>query len=70
MLIILIKIHRVSQNKELGKQNIWIGIIRILHSYNMILLVKKAKGGVLLFDISTTSCWDCQIIEPSCQTDA
>ena len=36
----------------------------------MILIMKKAQVGVLLFDISTTSCWDCQIIEPSCQTDA
>ena len=36
----------------------------------MILPMKKAQGGVLLFDISTTSCWDCQIIEPSCQNDA
>lgn len=36
----------------------------------MILLLNIAEGGVPLFDISTTSCCDCQIIEPSCQNDA
>jgi hypothetical protein len=65
-----IYIKRSVQIKYQIDKTYILSLQELCNTIQMILPMKKAQGGVLLFDISTTSCCDCQIIEPSCQTDA